>query len=95
MVQRALLLPLYSSQSSKDKCSVLGSFLVPLVTFSVYVLSKCPFFFPSDESPPLISGFLWSPVARQVLHCVAEAVLDDDAVHRGFGHPQLQPDGPL
>lgn len=49
--------------------------------------------FPSVSLLP--SGFLWSPIARQVLHRVAEPVLDDDAVHRGLGHPQLQPDGPL
>lgn len=58
----------------------------PFISFSVFAT------FRSDALP---SGFLWSPVARQVLHRVAEAVLDDDAVHRGLGHPQLQPDGSL
>ena len=67
------------------------------VTFQDF-LSKCPLFFPplwASPSPPPPSGFLWSPIARQVLYSVAEPVLDDDAVHRGLGHPQLLPDGPL
>lgn len=61
--------------------------------FSIQMSSFLP---PSVSLPlPTPSGFLWSSVARQVLYCVAEPVLDDDAVHRGLGHPQLLPDGPL
>lgn len=51
-------------------------------------VSICHFVLPS-------SGFLWSPVAGQVFHCVAEPILDNDAVHSRFRHPQLLPDSAL
>lgn len=41
------------------------------------------------------SGLFWPAIARQVFHCIAEAVLYNDAVHSGLGHPQLLPNGAL
>lgn len=76
----------------------LPSFLFLLLTFQQCQSSPFPCFlgFLLACSPPLLlSGLLWSSVARQVLHRVAESVLDDDAVHRRLWHPQLQPYGPL
>lgn len=81
-----------------SKCSILESF------FGIYFVlvhsgfhQTCP---PSDLKSSYIpaqsfSGSLWSSVARQVLHCVAKAIFHYDAVHRGLGHPQLLPYGPL
>lgn len=41
------------------------------------------------------SGFFGAAVAREVLHRVAEAVFDDDAVHGRFWHVQLLSDRPF
>lgn len=76
------------------KCFVVRSSLELRLTCSCFLN---PVFSYIPEPSPLLhpSGLFWSPVAGQVLHRVAKPILDNDAVHGGFGHPQLQPDGSL
>lgn len=102
------LFPLFTLPLSIYQVCDLSSLILSAFSGLISNISLCllpfslppPFFTPSECVYFLSviiyqSGFFGSAVAREVLHRVAEAVFDDDAVHGGFWHVQLLSDRPF